>query len=120
MKKLLLIPVILLLASAVSRAQEPTESKQKKYVYCELVREDVFRGTRVRVDFGDSIKVSQNKKLMGDNGKLVDPTSLAAAANYLAEEGWELAYAYVLKDSEHWILKKEAAIHNEPTGADNQ
>ncbi len=109
MKKLFLLLLIVMAYSAHSIAQE------KKYVYCELVGSSKMLSTKVtvEVDFGQATKLWSNKRLLDENKKPIKFNSMVDAMNWMGNQGWEFAQAYVVSHGNqqvyHWLLKKDVS-----------
>lgn len=106
MKKIFLFLVIAVSAITVS-------AQQAKYVYCELVGSSKMLSTKVtvEVDFGQATKFWSDNRLVDENKKPIKFNSMVDAMNWMGNQGWEFAQAYVVTNGNqnvyHWLLKKD-------------
>lgn len=115
MKKIILAVVIVLMMhghSTVAQTQELV--KPSRFMYCELVGTQKFLSLKVTimVDFGESKNIWRDNRLKDEvTGKVQVFNSMVDALNYMGENGWEFAQAYVVTIGQqnvyHWLLKKE-------------
>lgn len=120
MKKIF-VTLFLLASLSISAFAQTEEVTAKPYkVYCEIVsysRNFFSDKTTVELDFGQASKwLSNDRKLVDENGQIINFNSILDAANYMAQRGWNFEEAYVVQsiikgDSGtphyHWIMSKE-------------
>jgi hypothetical protein len=117
MKKIILIPILLLLVGFSSSlyCQELTDTlTTKRYVYCELVGMAKFLSTKVTVsvDYGEERSFFQDNRMRDEQtGKVTSFNSMVDALNYMGTKGWEFEQAYVVTTGNQnvyrWLLKKK-------------
>jgi hypothetical protein len=85
-----------------------------KFVYCEMVGTQKFLSTKVTItlDFGEAKNIWKDNRLKDEvTGKAQAFNSMVDALNYMGEQGWEFAQAYVVSIGQqnvyHWLLKKK-------------
>jgi hypothetical protein len=95
-------------------------SAQVKYVYCEIVGTSNILGTKVTIviDYGESVKFGEDKRLKDDQGKVQKFNSMIDALNYMGDQGWEFVQAYVVIHNSstyvyHYLLKGEIKVENQ-------
>lgn len=85
-------------------------------VYCELVGQQGFMSSKVKVkvDFGQSTsfwKGDKDQQLVDENGKDIAFNSMIDAMNYMGNCGWSFLQAYAISDKNgnvyHWLLCKD-------------
>jgi hypothetical protein len=84
-----------------------------KYVYCEMVGTQKLFSTKVTIalDFGEERSIWKDNRLKDEvTGRAQSFNSMVDALNYMGEQGWEFAQAYVVTVGQqnvyHWLLKK--------------
>ena len=95
-------------------------SAQVKYVYCEIVGTSNLLATKVTIviDYGESFKFGEDKRLRDDQGKVQKFNSMIDALNYMGDQGWEFVQAYVVTHNSnntniyHYLLKGEIKAEN--------
>jgi len=94
-------------------------SGQVKYVYCEIIGTSNLLGTKVTIaiDYGESVKFGEDKRLRDDQGKVQKFNSMIDALNYMGDQGWEFVQAYVVTHNSntnvyHYLLKIEFNAEN--------
>ncbi|MCD7898880.1 MAG: hypothetical protein LUH22_03130 [Bacteroides sp.] len=109
MKKLFLLSVFVLI-SIFSYSQE------EKYIYCEIVGTSKLLSSKVtiEIDHGQATKFwSNDKRLLGEDGKPIKFNSMVDAMNFMGNDGWEFTQAYVVsvqnQNAYHWLLKKDVS-----------
>lgn len=109
MKKTILLAVIALV-STFAYAQDA------KYIYAELVGTGKLFSNKVTVeiDYGQATSVWKNdSRLLGEDGKPIKFNSMVDAMNFMGNQGWEFAQAYVVSTSNqsvyHWLLKRDVS-----------
>ena len=123
MKKFLVTLFVLTILSigAFAQTEEAAAPAAKPHkVYCEIISyaRNIFSDkTTVELDFGQSSKwLSNDRKLVDEDGKIINFNSILDAANYMAERGWIFEEAYVVQSiikgdsgipNYHWIMSKE-------------
>lgn len=118
MKKLLLLTAIILFSAFHVKAQENGNGSAEKFVYCELVGTQKFMSQNITValDFGQKTSYwsNKNRKLVDENNKPVVFNSMVDAMNFMGENGWEFAQAYIVTMGQqnvyHWLLKKNISM----------
>lgn len=108
MKKLFLLPLILLTLCFTSAAQTK--------VYAEIVGDEYYNAGKVNVKivFGNNAHRFA-PMLLNENGKKQHFSTMVDAMNHLAMHGWRLENTYVIVDGDldrvaseyHWIISKE-------------
>ena len=85
-----------------------------KFVYCDMVGTQRFLSTKITIslDFGQARNIWKDNRVKDEvTGKAQSFNSMVDALNYMGEQGWELAQAYVVNSGEqnvyHWLLKKK-------------
>ena len=120
MKKIF-VTLFLLASLSISAFAQTEEVTAKPYkVYCEIVsyHRNIFSDkTTVELDFGQASKwLSNDRKLVDENGQIINFNSILDAANYMAQRGWIFEEAYVVQSiikgdsgtpNYHWIMSKE-------------
>ena len=106
------IGFIAMVVFATMAFTEKTEDAQ--FVYCELLGTNKFMSKKVTVvvDYGQQMKFSKDHRIMDEStGKAKAFNSMVDAMNYMGQEGWEFAQAYVVTTGNtnvyHWLLKKK-------------
>jgi len=106
MKKIVL--VLLISIYSINLFSQELETKE---IYCEIVGTSTLLGkVIVEIDMGESKGfLSLNTSyLVDENGKAIKFNSMVDAMNYMGENGWEFAQAYVVSLSTsyvyHWLL----------------
>lgn len=110
-KKLIL--TLSLLLTTISTFAQSENSPESKFIYCEMVGTRKFLSTKVTIvlDFGESRNIWKDNRLKDElTGKAQSFNSMVDALNYMGENGWEFAQAYVVTIGQqnvyHWLLKK--------------
>lgn len=108
MKKLLIIPVLLLAFTITAFSQD-----NPKFVYAEIVRNGRLFGNKINIvlDFGQQMKIFDNR-LRDTSGKPREFNTMIDALNFMAKQDWEFIQAYtVFYSSEnneiHYVIKKK-------------
>lgn len=88
---------------------------QEKKVYCEIVGDGNFSGSKVKVEivFGDS--VDESIKQQADKVKTAKFSTMVDALNYMSKQGWELEQTYAISETAgmnrgcvyHYVLSAE-------------
>src|ERR1700723_1282053 len=105
MKKLLLIPAILLL-SVISSFAQPRVSGSHGTQYCELVVFQPWFKNHVAQMHSDGNTAPGLTWLRDAAGSKIRFASEADALNYVTKQGWELVSSYY-HNKTHFFLKKE-------------
>jgi hypothetical protein len=112
-------PIFIFLAFYANSVMAQTEEskpdeKGSKYIYCELIRTQKLLSTKVTitVDFGEAKNIWKDNRVKDEvTGKVQVFNSMVDALNYMGEQGWEFAQAYVVTIGQqnvyHWLLKKK-------------
>jgi hypothetical protein len=117
-KSLLAIGTFLLMTTATFAQTEEKKSNgnHSKFIYCEMVGTQKFLSTKVTItlDFGEAKNFWKDNRVKDElTGKAQSFNSMVDALNYMGEQGWEFAQAYVVTIGQqnvyHWLLKKEKA-----------
>jgi hypothetical protein len=116
-KKAILALGLILLTTTVAFAQaEDTSSSgnASKFVYCQMVGMQKFLSPKVTItlDFGEAKNIWKDNRVKDEvTGKAQSFYSMVDALNYMGEQGWEFAQAYVVTIGQqnvyHWLLKKK-------------
>ncbi|HOZ83989.1 MAG TPA: hypothetical protein PK191_00780 [Niabella sp.] len=108
--------LFLLTTTATFAQTEDTKSngENAKFVYCEMVGTRKFLSTKVTIvlDFGEAKNIWKDNRVKDEiTGKVQSFNSMVDALNYMGEQGWEFAQAYVVTVGQqnvyHWLLKKK-------------
>jgi len=107
---------LMLLANVAIFAQNTENTNNEnvaKYVYCEMVGTQKLFSTKVTIalDFGEERSIWKDNRLKDEvTGRAQSFNSMVDALNYMGEQGWEFAQAYVVTVGQqnvyHWLLKK--------------
>jgi extradiol dioxygenase family protein len=117
MKTFILTTLMILsigLTSATFAQTNIDSTQTSKYVYCELLGTQKFLSTKVTVsiDYGEERIFFQDTRMKDEQtGKVHAFNSMVDALNYMGNNGWEFAQAYVVTMGQqnvyHWLLKKK-------------
>lgn len=111
MKKVLIIPIILLW-SIVSNAQTDTSKIEQ---YCQVIATPRLLSNKVTIDidFGEEKGFWRDKRLKSDDGKIKKFNTIIDAINYMGRNGWIFINAYPVRMGEteiyHFAFKKQFA-----------
>lgn len=114
MKKILTLLTVIVFACSVNSFAQAPES-DVKYVYCEIVGigKMLSNKVNVQIDFGQASGMFEDTRLKDENGKAVKFNSMVDAMNWMGNDGWEFAQAYVISTGQqnvyHWLLKKDVS-----------
>lgn len=107
MKKFVLVILVVFTTIGVHSQSNP------QYVYSEIVGTAKFMSTKVTIEisFGQRIKYFADNRLKDpQTGKPIVFNSMIDALNHMGKQGWELAQAYIVTESNvnvyHYLLKK--------------
>ncbi len=116
-KNAIFVMGLFLLSTTATIAQtENTKSngESSKFVYCEMVGTQKFLSSKVTIvlDFGEVKNIWKDNRVKDEvTGKAQSFNSMIDALNYMGEQGWEFAQAYVVNAGQqnvyHWLLKKK-------------
>ena len=110
------VKLFLLTTTAVFAQNEDTTAngESSKYVYCEMVGTQKLLNNKVTIvlDFGEAKSIWKDNRVKDEiTGKAQSFNSMVDALNYMGEQGWEFAQAYVVTVGQqnvyHWLLKKK-------------
>ena len=116
-KKVILAMSLFLLTTTATFAQTEgnmSNGNSSKFVYCEMVGTQKLLSTKVTItlDFGEAKNIWKDNRVKDEvTGKAQSFNSMVDALNYMGEQGWEFAQAYVVTVGQqnvyHWLLKKK-------------
>jgi len=110
MKKFLIIFLISLFSTNLFSQEVET-----KTIYCELVGTSTLLGkVVVEIDMGENkgfLNLNTSYIVDEETGKAIKFNSMVDAMNFMGENGWEFASAYVVYDNPtnvyHWLLTQK-------------
>lgn len=116
MKKTLALFALMFIAiTSFSQTElKTTADTVPKFVYCEMLGMQKLLSMKVTIsiDFGEERSIWKDNRLKDEvTGKAQSFNSMIDALNYMGEQGWEFAQAYVVTIGQqnvyHWLLKKK-------------
>jgi len=116
MKKLLLIPMLLIAANVFSQTVNDVPLKDIDVEYVQIVGTSKFMSNKVtiQIDFGQKTKFFSGGKetlVKDETGKLLEFNSMIDALNFMSSNGFDFVNAYAITKGEqnvyHYLLRRK-------------